>query len=413
MRAIRWVCLLLLLSGLPPQAAETEILRLPIGDPERREREVELLLDAITDCRSGSTLAPAELPPRLADVRLLFLGESHTSPDFHQAQLRVVRELHAAGRQVLIGLEMFPYTEQEHLDRWVGGLLTEEGFVELSRWYDNWGYHWNYYREIFLFARDNGLRMFALNTPREVVRAVREKGLDNLSPEEADRVPQEIDTDNEEHFRLFQTFFSSTEDAFHASMTEEQWRGMFAAQCTWDATMAHNSVRALERNGGPAAIMVVLIGGGHVAYGLGIQRQAAQWFEGRMASVLPIPVADEDGLPVETVQASYADFIWGLPPVTDDPYPSLGLSTREVEDSQRRTVIHVAKGSVADKAGFRLGDVLLAMDGADLPDRESLNRRMAGLRWGDTAAFDVRRDGEPIRLTASFRRERPRPCEKP
>jgi uncharacterized iron-regulated protein len=402
-----------MLSSLSSAAEETEIFRLPIGDPERSGRDVELALDAITDCRSGEQLTPAGLAHRLSAVRLLFVGESHTDIEFHRAQLRVVRELHEAGRQVLIGLEMFPYTEQEHLDRWVGGLLTEEGFVELSHWYDAWGYHWDYYRKIFLYARDNGIPMFALNTPREVVKAVREKGLDNLSPEEADRVPARIDTDSEEHFRLFKAFFASGEDQFHASMSEGQWRGMFAAQCTWDATMAHNSVQALERHGSPEAIMVVLIGSGHVAYGLGIQRQAAQWFEGRMAAVLPIPVADEEGLAVERVQASYADFIWGLPPVTDALYPSLGLSTRKMEDSERRTVIHVAKESVAEKAGFRLGDVLLALDGADLPDKESLNRRMADLRWGDDAVFEVKRGEETIRLTASFRRDRPRPCEKP
>lgn len=412
MRAMPLVCLALMLSSLPAGADETEIFRLPIGDPDRSGRDVELMLDAVTDSRSGELFSPGQLAPRLAGVRLLFIGESHTSMEFHVAQLRVIRELQEAGRPVLIGLEMFPYTEQEQLDHWIEGLLTEEGFVDLSRWYDNWGYHWNYYREIFLYARDNRIPMFALNTPREVVKAVREKGLENLLPEEADRVPAGIDTDSEEHFRLFKAFFASGGDQFHASMSDEQWRGMFAAQCTWDATMAHNSVRALERHGGPDAIMVVLIGGGHVAYGLGIQRQAAQWFEGRMAAVLPIPVADEDGLPVERVQASYADFVWGLPPVTDDLYPSLGLSTREAEDSARRTVIHVAQESVAEKAGFQLGDLLLTMNGADLPDRESLNRRMADLRWGDAAVFEVLRGDETVRLSALFRRDRPRPREE-
>jgi len=413
MRVIPLVWAMLALSALAASGAEIDVLRLPIGDPQRSGREVELELDAITDCRSGERLTPAGLAPRLSDVRLLFVGESHTSIDFHRAQLRVVQELHEAGRQVLIGLEMFPYTGQEHLDRWVGGLLTEEGFVELSHWYDAWGYHWDYYREIFLYARDERIPMFALNTPREVVKAVREKGLENLSPEEAERVPAEVDTDSDEQFRLFKAFFASGDDTFHASMSEEQWRGMFAAQCTWDATMAHNSVRALQRHGGQDAVMVVLIGSGHVAYGLGIQRQAARWFDGTMAALLPIPVADEDGVPVERVQASYADFVWGLPPVSDDLYPSLGLSTRKAEDSERRSVIHVAEESVAEKAGFRLGDLLLAMDGADLPDRESFNRRMAGLRWGDDAVFEVRRGEETVRLTAQFRRERPRPCETP
>ena len=39
------------------------------------------------------------------------------------------------------------------LDRWVGDTaFTEPDFLEASRWYHNWGYHWEYYRAIFRFA---------------------------------------------------------------------------------------------------------------------------------------------------------------------------------------------------------------------------------------------------------------------
>jgi uncharacterized iron-regulated protein len=402
--------MLILCSGFV-LAEEDEYLRLPIGDAERRDRTAEVVLDAITDCRSGELIAPDELARRLQGVRLLFVGESHTSMDFHRAQLRVIDELHRAGREVLIGLEMYPYTEQEYLDQWVGGMLTEQGFINLSRWYHNWGYHWDYYREIFLLARDRGIPMYALNTPRDVIKAVRKKGIDNLTEEEAARVPSQIDTENDEHFRLFKAFFAGGDDQFHASMSEQQWRGMFSAQCTWDATMAHNSLKALKRHGGEDAIMVVLIGSGHVAYGLGIQRQAAQWFDGRMAAVIPMPVADEDGEPVGEVQASYADFLWGMPQVTDALYPGLGLATKKVEESERRTVIHVGPDSVGQKAGFEMGDVVLSMNGADIPDKETLNRHMAGLRWGDTAVFQVQRGEETVSLTAHFRREPPEPCQ--
>jgi hypothetical protein len=195
-------------------------------------------------------------------------------------------------------------------------------------------------------------------------------------------------------------------------MSEEQWRGMFNAQCTWDATMAHNSVRALQRHGGDEAIMVVMIGSGHVAYGLGIQRQAAQWFDGRMAAVVPLPVTDEGGEPVTSVQASYADFIWGMPPFEDELYPELGVSTKKLEDSERRSVIRVGPDSIGAAAGFELGDVMLALNGVDLPDKESFNRLMADLRWGDVAVFDVRRGDETLRLTARLRRQPPQPCSE-
>ena len=60
--------------------------------------------------------------------------------------------------------------------------------------------------------------------------------------------------------------------------------------------------------------MVVLIGAGHVAYGLGAERQTKLWYGGRMASVVPVPIADEEHPePLTKLQASYASFVWGLP----------------------------------------------------------------------------------------------------
>lgn len=394
-----------------PARGEKGVLHLAVGDPERRDREVPLVLDAITDARTGELISPAELAGRLASASLVLVGESHTSMDFHCAQLRLIEELAGAGREVLVGLEMYPYTHQEHLDRWVAGFLTEEGFLELSDWYDAWGYHWDYYRDVFLLARDRGLPLVGLNTPREVVTAVRRKGLENLSPEERAHVPESIDLDSDEHRILFRAFFEEDGEGLHAGMSDERLEAMFAAQVTWDATMAWNAVRALETRAGEGAVMVVLVGSGHLAYGLGIQRQAARWLDGAdraMATVIPIPVADDEGEPVSTVRASYADFVWGLPPASDPLYPSLGVSTTELsDDDPRRRVIFVPEDTVAAAAGFQVGDVLLTLDGRPLPDRRTYNRLMAAKRWGDRVAFTVERSGDTVELTAWLRRDPP------
>ena len=388
----------------PPLWAGSRHYHLPIGDPERSQSEVPISLDTIVDTRSGEELTPGQLALRLADRRLVIVGESHTDHEFHQVQLRVIQELHRAGRQVLIGLEMYPYTQQTYLDGWISGHYTEQGFLDRSSWYESWIYHWNYYREIFLFARDHGLPMIAINAPREVVREVRKKGFDKLTDEEAAHIPNEIDTDSDEHRRLFKAFFDD-DDPMHAMLSEQQWEGMFRAQCTWDATMGFNAVRALEERGDDEAVMVVLIGSGHVAYGLGIERQARRWSDGAMASLIPIPIEDDEGEAVTAVQASYADYLWGLPPEGDPLYPSLGLSTTEIEGEKLRKVIHVSEESVAERSGFEIGDVLLAMEGVALVGREPLNRVMAALRWGDMATFRIRRGDEERELAVHFRRQ--------
>ena len=51
--------------------------------------------------RSGEILQQPELAGRLEGVRLLFVGESHTSMETHRVQLSVVRGLVEAGREVL------------------------------------------------------------------------------------------------------------------------------------------------------------------------------------------------------------------------------------------------------------------------------------------------------------------------
>jgi S1-C subfamily serine protease len=187
-------------------------------------------------------------------------------------------------------------------------------------------------------------------------------------------------------------------------MNDAQWDAMIAAQSTWDATMAFNAVKALDEHGGKDAVMVVLVGSGHVVYGLGIQYQAARKFQGKIATLVPVDVRDEEGHEVKTVQASYADFVWGLPAPTDPLYPSLGLSTSPVEGEKALKVILVSEKTPAEKAGVQVGDVIVSLDGTAVPDKETLNRLVAAKRWGDAAVLAVKRGGESKTLRVALRR---------
>jgi uncharacterized iron-regulated protein len=391
--------------------ADDPAARLPIGDPARRDRVIPVVLDAVVDAARGDTITPGELAARLDGVKLLFVGESHTDIEFHRVQLKLIEELHRRGREVLVGLEMYPVPEQPWLDRWISDRkLTEERFLADSQWYRNWGYHWDYYRDIFRFARANRIRMFAVNLPRAAVQTIRTQGFEALPPDQRAMLPERVDVDDAEHQRLFRAFFDSG-DALHGNLPEPMFQGMFRAQCAWDAAMGWNALRALQRHGGRDAIMVVLIGAGHVAYGLGAERQARLWFDGPTASVLPMPIAGGPGEPlVSTVQASYANFVWGLPPTADPIYPTVGISTPEQKSGDRYKVIMVAKESPAEAAGFEVGDELVSVDGLPIADKETGNRRLSEKRWGDTIVYRVVRNGEERTLTVHLRRRPPAPA---
>jgi len=380
--------------------SKQKIYNLSVGDAERRTRDARVVLDGITDSTTGDVISADDLAARLRNTRLLLIGESHTTADFHRVQLRVIRALHDAGRTVMIGLEMFPYTEQPSLNHWSAGLLTETGFVTLSRWYEFWGYHWNYYRDIFLYARDNRIPMYGVNTPRSVVTAVRQKGIANLSDADKQRVPPHIDVDNPDHLAFFQASMDD-DNSVHGHMPESMLKSMQAAQATWDASMAYNSVNVLKT--APAdSILVVLVGSGHVAYGVGIEHQARQWFQGKITTLIPVPVQDSEGKPVSAVRASYANFVWGIPYERDSLYPSLGFSTTETAGA--RKIIAIEKDSIAARSGFQVDDQVLALDGIPTPDRETWNRLMATKNWGDTAVITVKRGASEIPIRAELRR---------
>ena len=397
------------LSGtLGAEVALPRYYDLEIGDAARRGQYVPIELDTLVDTRTGEALTPDELAARLSKTQLLLIGESHTSMEFHKVQHRVIRALHEAGRRVLVGLEMFPAPEQRSLDQWRDGLLTEQGFIQLARWYEHWGYHWNFYRDIFLYARDQHLPMFALNTPREVVQAVRKKGIANLTPEEAKYVPPTIKTDDPEHFAFFKASMEGGEMTHGGG--DDMLKAFAAAQATWDATMGYNAVKALQATNDPQAIMVVLVGSGHVAYGVGIERQALEWFKGDIVSLIPVPLITEDGRAVPKVRASYADYVWGLPGETEALFPRLGISTRTGQGDAQREIIMVERDSVAAKAGFQVKDVLVSMDGRPIVDREVFNRLMSQKQWGDGATFVVKRGDQDVTLKAVFRRKASKPA---
>ncbi len=400
----RWgsciAAVLLVVVAVPAAAFAQDVLDLEVGDPSRRDQRAALVLDGIVDSHTAELITPADLAAKLSDVRLLLVGETHTSIEVHRVQAAVIRSLVESGREVMIGLEMYPYTEQPYLDQWVDGLLTEKGFVELSRWYGNWGYNWGYYRDIFTYARDHQLDMVAVNAPRAVVSAVREKGFEDLTAEEAEHIPPRVDTDNDDHLKLFRAYMGPPGGGHGVS--DEQIFSMFEAQCTWDAAMAYNAVRALEAR--PEAIMVVLVGSGHVAYGLGIQRQAEQWFDGKVATLVPVPVGEDPHHPRTAVQASYADFIWGVAPESDTLFPTLGLSTRQTDPHDPIEVIIAPSGSAVAEAGVAVGDVIVSIDGQPVPDRATVSERIAAKRWGDRIVLGMERDGEPYDATMVFRR---------
>ncbi|BBO69175.1 hypothetical protein DSCA_31050 [Desulfosarcina alkanivorans] len=190
---------------------------------------------------------------KLKHSRLVLVGEHHTNPAHHTAQLRVIRALNAQSAPLSIGLEMFRKDSQNALDRWVAGELTEKDFKKT--YLDNWNFPWPLYREIFIYARDEKIPMVGLNVSRGITRQVARQGFASLS--ESQR--EELEGVSCNVTREYRDFIRSAFGAHgHGSM---DFIHFCEAQLVWDTAMAINAVHHLEKH--PDRVMVLLAGSGH------------------------------------------------------------------------------------------------------------------------------------------------------
>ncbi|MGY9106968.1 MAG: Do family serine endopeptidase, partial [Alphaproteobacteria bacterium] len=73
-------------------------------------------------------------------------------------------------------------------------------------------------------------------------------------------------------------------------------------------------------------------------------------------------------------------------------------------DAKGAIVASVIENSPAERAGFQTGDVITAVDGDEVDDQRALTRRVGSLLAGQTAVFDVLRDGEAQTISALIER---------
>ncbi|TFG89323.1 MAG: hypothetical protein E4H17_00885, partial [Gemmatimonadales bacterium] len=135
----------------------------------------------IIDVAAREEVSPQALLDDLRQAQVIFMGEFHDNLGHHRAQLTVIDALDDDERPLAIGLEMFRKDSQATLARWVRNDLPLLQFLAVYN--DNWSM-WPEYREIFLHARNEEVKMLGLNLPRDITRKVARDGFQALSAEE-------------------------------------------------------------------------------------------------------------------------------------------------------------------------------------------------------------------------------------
>jgi uncharacterized iron-regulated protein len=334
----------------------------------------------------GSAEPMQSLIGRLVDRRVVMVGETHNRYDHHLQQLAILRGLHQLDPNVALGVEWFQLPAQPHLDDFVAGRIGEAEMLERTGYFDRWRFDYRLYRPVIQYAKENGIPIIGLNAPVELTNRISEVGIDGLSADEKQKLP-EIDRSNTAYAEDLRNFFQQ-----HPGGEKRSFDRFLDVQLTWDETMADTAARYLHEN--PGRRMVVMAGSGHIAYRWGIPDRLQR----RLPDAAMATVVFDDGKDVNEKLADYLVFS----PEADLPRAGLlGLYLDTTAEGVK--VRNVADDSAAGAAGIKAGDLLVALDGEPLPSYPALRLAMLDMKPGDKVRLTYQRKGlfgEPAEQTA-------------
>ena len=329
---------------------------------------------------------------RLAARRAVLLGETHDVAEIHRWQLAVTAALQARQPSLAVGFEMFPRATQPVLDRWVAGELGTEDFLAAVDWFEVWGFDPELYLPLFHWCRQQRVRMLALNCHRALVSRVRQVGWDAIPEAERDGL-----TPSAPALAAHKQWLAKLMSGMRGQPValDARFEGFVAAQQTWDRAFACNIAAALKGPGAPA-LVVGIIGRGHLEYGYGTPYQLDDLGVPESAVLLTTTAEDD---PASALASGIADAVFKLDrpePAAGRP-PKLGLKL----EAERLVVIELVEEGAAALAGMRIGDRLLELAGrplASLADYLTVTRRLIA---GVSLPVTLERDGERLALTVT------------
>jgi uncharacterized iron-regulated protein len=389
---------LLTFSILCGQEKEDKILLLKIGDKKLKDKTINVSAGKIYSAREGSHISFQKMIKEMKKSEFIYIGETHNSLPMHDIQSKIIQALYEQDRNLSIGLEMFPVSFQEALNKWSMAILSQDEFIRESRWYVNWNFNFGFYEKIFNLAKNNKIPLYALNAPRLIIRKIRMKGWDKLSEDEKKAVPKP-DVSHEEHRVLIRTIFESLElpHQMKAGDLDMVFEGLYRAQSAWDEVMAFNALQSRGREGRK---MVVLVGSGHLLYNLGINRRAYE--KNRLPLKTVICVVIPEGKKSIKVARSLADYVWGINEEKMPIFPSIGLSFKKFDRLDNLVIERKPIDGISKNANFEKGDVVLSVDGKSFYDINELRIYLAEFNWDDEVKFCLLRNAQQLEVLLKF-----------
>jgi len=319
-------------------------------------------------------------------LRVLLLGEFHTSRDDHAWQLETLQALVQRQPRLALGLEMVPAARQRALDRYSAGLTDEAGLLREVGWSEVWNHDPELYLPLLRWARREGVPLLALNVEPAVAQRVRQQGLALVPPSAREGIGPPVPVGTAYRQRL-----TAAWQGHHAGATttdpaaQVDLERFIDSQRLRDRAMVERLAAAGRRL--PGRLLVGLVGRGHLEGDDGVPRQL------QALGVAPVAVARRPLLPEGCV-----------PPAAG---PRLGVYLESADGVV--LVRQVAPGSAAAAAGIRPGDRVLQVNGEPMERAGQVIRRVAAQPAAEPLRLTLEREGRIVELSVPLSGDNGRP----
>jgi uncharacterized iron-regulated protein len=330
--------------------------------------------NAVLDLKAVMDLS--QLVEKVADRRVVYVGESHDRYQHHLNQLAIIQGLHARQPKLAIGLEFFFQPYQKVLDRYVAGEIDEAQMLRETEYFDRWRFDYRLYRPILQYAREQGIPLIALNLEREITDQVAKAGMQSLMKAQQQRLPKEIARDDAAYRQRIQSIFDQ-----HPHTRSGDFERFLDVQLLWDEGMAERAAQWLGDH--PDSQLVVLAGVGHLLDRQGIPDRVARRLPLSDAVILNTGSVDE-------LDAKMGDYVILA---RDRQLPAagkLGVFLDTGESPPRISGFDETSG--AAKAGVSKGDHLISIDGRPIRSYADIRIALIDKTVGETVEVEVERE---------------------
>lgn len=257
---------------------------------------------------SGATLNVSSIDDVVKGVRpggVLIVSEQHGNQKHYAHQkLALVALAKTNLCTVSVGLEFLTWNHQKDISDYFNGILGEADFLKNVEWGGN---PFADYRDQALFARTAGGTLLGINAPKILTSAISKKGIAGLTAEELALMPPNFELGTPDYRERFDAVMGN-------HVPPSALDRYFAAQSTWDESMAWQAEEFLRQN--PTHCLAIIVGDFHAAWGGGLpQRLRARG----VANVTVVSQIETEGMTEEDLSTelgphprygSRADALW-------------------------------------------------------------------------------------------------------